>query len=168
MTKKKRNIIIALILAILLILGSALFYLCYEKPYIFKITIHPSGGSSGSYYFILYNDNTLYCSEGEMRSYKPESIKSKMYLWFIDRSDEKKLTDQEVENLLVLAKEIEANGNDYPVKNALDTWHVALYYNRKIYETDYSAVTNEKLKELINEIIALSAIDTDVYTRGFA
>jgi len=166
MTKRKRIIIISFILAILIIVGSALFYLVYEKPYIFKITIHPSGGSSGSYYFILYEDNTLYCSKGEMRNHKAESIKSKMFLWFTYKSNEKKLTDQEAERLFVLAETIEKNGDDYPVKSPLDTWHVTLYYNQEIYETNYSAVTNDKLKELMNEIIALSAIE--VYLGGFA
>lgn len=159
--------IIIFILAILLILGSALFYLYYEEPYIFKITIYPTLSREGCYYFVLYEDSTLYCSSGRRRSIDIKDIRSKWFFEIKEESFEMKLTNEQVETLKQLANEIEKNGNGYPVKTGLGTMSVALFYNNEIYETNYYQITNDKLIEIIKEIILLSAIEVNI-TRGFS
>jgi hypothetical protein len=124
-----------------------------------KLAIFPTGTIDETYYFVMKN-NLLICSVGTRYN---DSINTKKFMKSINESKEIKLSDQNYKEILKLLNNIKDTSLNNEKQQILDSWHVLLLYDGKIYEEDYWQNESDAFKKIIEKIISLSPITIDLH-----
>jgi hypothetical protein len=154
---------IFLIIVIIIILLSLLsiVYLNKEREEVYmKLAIFPVGTYDETYYFIIKNDTAIICSVGTRNN---DNINKNNFMKSIKESKEVKLSTQDFEYISDLLKTLKETNLDTENQLILDSWHVALLYDGKVYEADYWENKSEIFQKLIEKIINLSPITIDLH-----
>ena len=131
---------------------------------IFSFWIYPIGTIEETYQFILFDDNTLQVSVGKR---KENNNLEPLSLSRIDNQKKKILSDENVNNLMKLVKEIYSNKDiQTDSTDCDDVWVIKLSYKDKEIVQPCYEYTSQVLEVFYNYLIELSPINVDM--RGFA
>ena len=130
-----------------------------EGGVIMRAAIFPSGKGE-AYLFEIKQDNTMLCSVGTRRN---EDITSRRYYRSVDNQGEVQLSSEEVQKIISLADELRESAPLPDKVIATDSWDIVLSYHGEVYEADYWSNPPDIFKELVDEIIRLSAIPVNIH-----
>jgi hypothetical protein len=154
------NKIIIIGIIIVILIFSGIIYLNNEREdKNLKISIFPVGTTEETYYIVMKN-NSLICSVGTRNN---DNINKNNFMKSIKESKEVKLSTQDFEYISDLLKTLKETNLDTENQLILDSWHVALLYDGKVYEADYWENKSEIFQKLIEKIINLSPITIDLH-----
>ena len=130
-----------------------------EGDVLMRIAIYPSVENE-TYLFEIRQDGTMQCQVGIRRN---NDVDSSRFFKSIVEQKEVKLADEDLQKIIALANELKDSSPLPEVQLILDSWSIALSYEGTVYEADYWTNPSESFRELIEEVIRLSAIDVNLH-----
>lgn len=132
----------------------------YKENDLIRVAIYPIGTSNESYYFVMTEDKEFIAEKG-IRNHR-KNISQNGFMKKIEEVEKKKISDDEMENLLISANEIITLNNIPEDRQWLDSWKVEVFYeNIHIIQTE--GFESPEITKLIDRIIELSPIEVDMH-----
>jgi hypothetical protein len=158
---KRIIFIIGFVIVLLVLLFFSIYYFNNrgEEAYM-KMAIYPTGTIDETYYFVLKNNSEFIFSAGTRNN---DNINSKKFMKSIKDSKEIQIDTQDSKYISELLKTLKETYLDNDRQQMLDSWHVLLLYDGKVYEGDYWQNNSEAFQKLIEKIINLSPISIDLH-----
>jgi len=136
-----------------------------SRHWTIEMAIFPNGSTGSSYFIRIAEDGTISSRFGSRNEFRVRTLDEDFFREVHEQMEDA-INDNEMQNLLTLAQELEVAGGISETGISFGSWEVVLKYNDIIYEMDYWDSDFEPLKRLVDEIIRLSPIQ--VYLRGWS
>ena len=133
---KKRIIICCILFVVFLVVVGILIainYSTHNTSHIMRFAIYPTG-SDQTYYFTLDKDGVLKVEFGTRKKHDIKSIKRLNFMEEVRESSEKKLTEDELQNLMELANAVDFLNYNLKKHIVYGGNYIVFLYNGRIHE----------------------------------
>ena len=129
--------------------------------WIMEMVIYPSSGGGFDYLIQIDKNNVIRTRFGSRNEWTITTL-GENFFREVRRKEERKLTEEELQRVILLAEELEATDGIMELERADGSWEVVFKYNGIMYRMDYWFDDFEPLRNLATEIMKLSPIEVEL------